>query len=375
MPHARDTRLLLRFLPLALLLHVVTPAAAQYKQKNLVSDIPDLALRTDAHLVNSWGITFPPGGPFWISDNGTGFATVYFGNGKPFPSTKSPLVVTIPPPTGSTGPAAPTGVVFNGTPGFVVSENGKSGPSLFIFATEDGTISGWNFNVDLTHAILAVDNSTNAVDSFALGAVYKGLAVGQSSTGTRIYATNFRDGVVEMYDANFNFVGFFTDPSIVPDASSPGFAPFGIRNVNGQLFVTFAKQNAARHDDVAGPGNGFVDVFDTDGNLVRPFATGAPLNSPWGLALAPAQFGPFSNDLLVGNFGDGHINAFDPSTGAFLGQLRDVHGRPIGINGLWGLTFGNGGLSGDLNDLFFTAGINDESDGLFGRIGFELEED
>ena len=348
----------------------VTPAAAQYIQKNLVSDIAKLAERTDPHLVNSWGIAFSPTGPFSIADNGTGVSTFYDGNGRPFPTSTAPLVVTIPPPADSPAGtvAAPTGVVFNGTPDFVVSEGSQSGPSHFIFATEDGTISGWNPQVDPTHAILAVDNSSNAVDRFKLGAVYKGLALGDTGSGTFIYATNFRDGVVEMYDAHFQFRRSFTDPGIRPDAKNPGFAPFGIRNIGGLLYVTFALQNAARHDDVAGPGHGFIDVFELDGTFVQRFSTGGTLNSPWGLALAPANFGPLSNHLLVGNFGDGRINAFDPTTRGFAGQLEDQHGNPITIQGLWGLTFGNGGLAGPTNVLFFAAGINDESDGLFGDI-------
>lgn len=349
---------------------LVTPASAQYIQKNLVSDIPKLAERMDPHLVNSWGIAFSPTGPFCIADNGTGVATFYYGDGRPFPNATSPSVVTIPAPAGSPAGtiAAPTGVVFNDSPSFVVGEGSNSGPSLFIFATEDGTISGWNPEVDATHAILAVDNSANAVDRFRLGAVYKGLAFGEDGSGTFIYASNFRDGVVEMYDASFHLIKSFTDPGIRPDAKKPGFAPFGIRNIDGLLYVTFALQNAARHDDVAGPGNGFIDVFELNGRFVRRFATGGMLNSPWGLALAPANFGPLSNHLLVGNFGDGRINAFDPDTAVFAGPLEDQHGNPITISGLWGVTFGNGGLAGQTSELFFTAGINDESDGLFGRI-------
>jgi uncharacterized protein (TIGR03118 family) len=355
---------------MALVPLLVTSAAAQYIQKNLVSDIPMLAERTDPHLVNSWGITFSPTGPFCIADNGTGVATFYNGAGRPFPSATSPLVVTIPAPAGSPAGtiAAPTGVVFNDTPGFVIGEGSHSGASLFIFATEDGTISGWNPGVDSTQAILAVDNSANAVDRFRLGAVYKGLAIGDPGAGPVIYATNFRDGVVEMYGASFQFMGSFTDPGIRPDAKRPGFAPFGIRNIDGLLYVTFAVQNVERHDDVAGPGNGFVDVFDLSGVFVRRFSTGGTLNSPWGLAIAPANFGPLSHHVLVGNFGDGRINAFDPATGVFAGQLEDQHGNPITISGLWGLTFGNGGLAGQTTELFFTAGINGESDGLFGRI-------
>jgi uncharacterized protein (TIGR03118 family) len=230
---------------------------------------------------------------------------------------------------------------------------------------EDGTISGWNPSVDATHAILAVDRSTVRQGKF-LGAVYKGLAL----VGNSLFGTDFRFGAVEEFDANFNLVASFTDPALASDCPIRGqcFAPFGIQNIGGDLFVTFALQNAAHHDDVAGPGNGFVDVFDTTGKMIKRFASNGSLNSPWGLALAPANFGQFSNDVLVGNFGDGRINAFDPVTGAFLDQLRDGNGNVIAINGLWGLAFGNGGVAGPTNTLFFAAGFNDEADGLFGTI-------
>jgi uncharacterized protein (TIGR03118 family) len=258
-------------------------------------------------------------------------------------------------------------VVFNDTAQFVVSKAGKSGPALFIFATEDGTISGWNPFVDSTHAILAVDRS-----QVGLGAVYKGLASGSHNNQGFIYATNFRFGTVEMFDAQFHLVTSFTDATLASTCPLPGqcFAPFGIRNINGNLFVTYALQKPGKHDDQEGPGNGFVDIFNTAGNLLSRFASQGTLNSPWGLALAPANFGPFSNHLLVGNFGDGRINAFALPTGSFSGQLADERGSPIKISGLWGLTFGNGSLAGDTNKLFFTAGINEESDGLFGRIEF-----
>ncbi len=352
-----------------LLASVSSPVSAQsYKQENLVSDLPGVAATMDPNLINPWGIAFPPTGPFWISDNNAGVSTLYDGNGNPFPPP-SPLVVMIPPPGGGTGSGTPTGVVFNGTPDFVVSEGSASGPAVFIFATEDGTLAGWNFGVDPANAVLAVDNSApGGADGSAFGAVYKGLAIGNNGLGNFIYASNFRDGVVEMYDANFSFIKSFTDPGIVPDAASPGFAPFGIRNINDKLYVTFAMQNVDRHDDVKGPGSGFVDVFDLNGNFIERFASGGALNSPWGLALAPAHFGKFSGDLLVGNFGDGRINGFKQEGHSFHGQLRDGLGEPISIDGLWGLTFGNGNVAGETNVLFFTAGIFDESHGLFGRI-------
>ena len=343
-----------------------------YQQTNLVSDIAGVALFTDKNLVNPWGLSHPPKGPWWVSDNGTGLSTLYNGNGRKFP-VGSPLVVTIAPPAGGTS-AAPTGNVFNPVNGtnpddFVVSENGKSGPSIFMFATEDGTISGWNPGVDLTHSILAVDRSTVSQGGF-VGAVYKGLAFGQSGGNEFIYATNFRFGAVEQFDSKFNLVRSFTDPQLAKTCPLPNqcFAPFGIQNIGGNLYVTFALQDAAHHDDASGPSRGFVDVFDTNGNLIKRLISRGALNSPWGLALAPSNFGQFSNDLLVGNFGNGRINAFDPNTGAFLGSLKNQKGLIISINGLWGLAFGNGKTAGPTNALFFTAGINDEADGLFGKI-------
>jgi uncharacterized protein (TIGR03118 family) len=285
-----------------------------------------------------------------------------------------PPVVTIPLPGGGPGGAA-TGNVFNSTSDFVITEGSASGPSQFIFATEDGTISGWNPSVDSTHAIIAVDRSS-VVEGGFVGAVYKGVALAQSGSGNFLFATNFRFGTVEKFDGQFNLVQSFTDSALASDCPISGpppqcFAPFGIQSIGGNLFVTFALQNAAHHDDVGGPGNGFVDIFDPDGNLIGRFASQGTLNSPWGLALAPAGFGTFRHDLLVGNFGDGRINAFNPSTGAFLGQLEDQNGAAITINGLWGLAFGNGGLAGDTSTLFFASGLNDEADGLFGSIEAE----
>jgi len=362
----RRSRLLATVIGLALLILLALPGAALansnsgspgfYLQTNLVSDLAGVAQFTERDLVNPWGLVHGPATPWWVADNGTGVSTLYTGQG-----VKVPLTVTVPVPAGSPAgtTAAPTGVIFNGNGGFNVSENGKSFSSLFIFDTEDGTISGWNPNfVDRTHAILAVDRS-----NVGKGAVYKGLAIGSNASGTFIFATNFRFGRVEMFDSNFNLVGSFTDHRL-----PQSFAPFGIQNIGGNLYVTFAKRNGAKHDDVAGPGNGFVDVFDTSGNLIRRLIARGSLNSPWGLALAPANFGQFSNDLLVGNFGDGHINVFDPNTGAALGSLQNSGGAPIQNDGLWSLQFGNGAAAGATNELFFTAGIDGEAHGLFGKI-------
>src|SRR5947209_3772076 len=332
-------RLLASVLGLAVLLALALPAAAVfarsaasqptpaaqgfYQQTNLVSDIAGIAKFTDAHLVNPWGLVHGPTTPWWVSDNGAGVSTLYKGDG-----TAVPLVVTIPPPAGSPAgtTAAPTGVVFNpflstDPDDFLVSENGVSGPAIFIFATEDGTISGWNSTVDLHNAILMVDNST-----VGAGAVYKGLAIASAGSHEFLYATNFRAGTIDVFDANFNQVsleGSFRD-SKIPD----GYAPFVIQNLGALLYVTYAQQDAQKHDDVAGLGHGFVDVSDSDAHLLQRLVKRGKLDSPWGLALAPSDFGQFSNDLLVGNFGDGFINAYDPNTGAFLGQLEDPTDTP-----------------------------------------------
>jgi uncharacterized protein (TIGR03118 family) len=328
---------------------------AVFQQTNIVSDIPGLAASTDHNLINPWGLSQDPAsGRFRVSDNGTGLSTVYDAHGNPHPTT-----VEIPLPAGGTGTAAPTGNVRNTTSGFVISEHGRSAPADILFATEEGTITAWNPRVDKNHALVAADNS-------ASGAVYKALTMGNNSRGTFLYATNFHNGTVDVFDSHFHQVqlaGSFTDPNLLA-----GFAPFGIKNINGTLFVTYAEQDADKHDDVAGVGNGFIDEFDSNGNLLERFASQGALNSPHGMAVAPADFGAFSNALLVGNFGDGRINAFDLKTGRFLGQLVDAGGHPIANVGIWGMTFGNGAGGTRANTLYFVAGINGEKDGLFGAI-------
>ncbi|HEY3267902.1 MAG TPA: TIGR03118 family protein [Armatimonadota bacterium] len=335
-----------------------------YRQTNLISDIAGVALNTDPNLVNPWGIAFSPRGPIWVSDNGAGVSTVYDAIGNPLPSESAPLVVTIPPPAGSPSDttSAPTGTVYNDSSDFVVSAGGKSGPARFLFATEDGTVAGWNGSVDGVSAVLAFDNS-------ASGAVYKGLALGNNAAGGHIYLTNFHAGTVDVLDTGFHEVtlpGMFHDPNL-----PAGYAPFGIQNVGGKLFVTYALQDGDQHDDVSGPGHGYIDVYDTNGMLLKRFASGGNLNSPWGIAAAPRSFGPLGGSLLVGNFGDGRINAFDMSTGASRGPLRDSRGRPIAIDSLWGIAFGpSSGNRGhdDASPLYFTAGIAHEDHGLFGAI-------
>jgi uncharacterized protein (TIGR03118 family) len=324
--------------------------AQKYEQKNLVSDIPGLAKTTDPNLVNAWGLDFSGGSPAWVADNGTGLSTLYTGTGSIVP-----LVVKI--PSGSGAQSAPTGLVFNGTGKFSVKSHDLSGSAIFIFDSEDGIISGWNPTVNPTKAIIAVNNSET-------GAVYKGLALGTDADGNSfLYATNFHSGWVEMYDSNFKWQKNFTDTSL-----PAGYAPFGARVLNGMLYVTFALQDSDAHDDVAGQGHGFVDIFDLAGNKIKRLTSHGALNSPWGLAIAPANFGQFSNALLVGNFGNGHINAFDPWTGTPLGHMIRPSGSTLEINGLWGLHFGNGAAAGATNTLLFTAGPQNESHGLFGTI-------
>ena len=349
----------------------------RYVTTNLTADLPGVAPNTDPVLRNAWGVAFSPAAsPFWIADNASGCSTLYDGTGVkvtaiqvaiPLPDNSVPSTAcqpastqTNPPPP---SPAAPTGLVWNPTTTFLVP--GTSIPASFIFDTEDGTLSAWAGTIpDTTRAVIAVDNSGS-------GAVYKGLVTGVNSHGVFLFATNFNAGTIDVFAPNGS-VGFrpattleieggFTDPNI-----PTGYAPFGIQNIDGSLFVTYAKQNAAKHDDVAGPGNGFVDVFDTDGHLLRRFTSRGPLNSPWGVARASFAFGRFSGDILVGNFGNGKIHAFD-SDGNFLGTLRDATDKPIAIDGLWTLTLG-GGRNSDSSTLYFTAGPNDETSGLFGTI-------
>ncbi len=320
-----------------------TVAQAQYHQHNLVSDLTGLADHVDTNLKNPWGMAFSSTSPIWVANNGTGTSTLYDGNG-----VAAPLIV-------STVPAgAPTGIVFNGSSDFNVTSNG-TGPAKFIFDSENGILTGWNPSITGTNSAVGVDMSP-------FGAEYKGLASGNNGTTNLLFGTNFARGTIDRFGPNFNYLGSFTDSTV-----DDGFAPFNVENIGGDLYVTYAFRGPTG-DDVAGPGNGFVDEFDINGNLIRRFASHGVLNSPWGLAKAPANFGAFSNDLLVGNFGDGTINAFDPGTGAFVGTLKDEFGNQISVDGLWALKFGNGAQNTSKNSLFFTAGINDEADGLFGRF-------
>jgi uncharacterized protein (TIGR03118 family) len=336
-----------------------TPAAAShprnaYHQTNLVSDLPGLAQLTDPDLVNPWGLAAGPTTPAWVADNGTDKATLYpgFVNGSPI--QKAGLVVNIP-------GGAPTGQVFNPTPGFVVHDGAASGAALFLFDSEAGLVTGWSPGVP------PPPPSTQAqVGARVRKAIYKGLAIATTSAGTFLYGADFHHGRIDVFDQDFDRVhlsGRFRDREL-----PQGFAPFNIQEIGGRLYVAYAKQDAAREDEVAGRGLGFVDVYSTSGHLLRRLVRRGQLNAPWGLVRAPASgFGRFSGALLVGNFGDGRINAYDPADGDFLGRLRHEDGSPIEIEGLWALRFGNG-VTGNPTTLLFTAGIDDEAHGLFGAI-------
>lgn len=313
-----------------------------FQQNNLVSDVPGLAAHLDPNLVNPWGIATSASSPFWVSDNGSGRSTLYNTPGVP-----QSLVVTIPGTGGQ--PGAPTGVIFNGTSSF----NGD----LFIFGTENGTIAGWRLGLG-TVAETLIDNS-------GAGASYKGLAFGTLGANNNIYAANFGQGRIDAYSTPATLAtltGTFADPTL-----PVGYAPFNIQNIGGNLFVTYAVKGAGG-DDVPGAGHGIVDEFDLNGNLLMRFAAAGVLDSPWGMALAPASFGSFGGDLLIGNFGDGTINAFNFATGSYVGTLNNQLGNPLVIDGLWGLRFGNGGNGGAANTLYFAAGIDGEDHGLFGAI-------
>src|SRR5215472_3497130 len=304
--------------------------ANSYRQTNLVSDMAGAAAHTDPKLVNPWGISFFPGQPFWISDNNSGYSTVYDANGV---TQLAPVLIP-----GHNAPATPTGTVINTTGQFKVGGS----PSQFLFAAEDGTISGWN---GTGNAILAVDHS-------GAGAVYKGMAIlSPACCAPYLVVANFRSGAIEPYTGSFDPLappGSFTDPEL-----PAGYAPFNIQPIGSQVFVTYAIQDSAKHDPVNAAGNGIVDIFDLEGNFVERYAQNGSLNSPWGVVQASANFGAFSNDILVGNFGDGTINAFDPQNGDFLGQVKDQTGATLVNASLWALVFGAGG-TGDTDTLYFT---------------------
>lgn len=314
-----------------------SPAAPVFKITKLVSDQTGKAKNLDTNLVNAWGLSQAPGGPVWVSDNGTGLSTVYEqGNG-----VNTGLVVAIP-------GATPTGNVYApvGT-GFPISENGKSGDSEFIFVTEAGIISGWNSSVDQANAVVAYDGSGK-------GSVYKGVAIDTKSK--LLFAADFTNNQVQIFDSNWNITGSFTDKSL------KHYAPFNVAVINGNLYVAFAKQAKKCCDEVDKLGDGYVDVFDESGNLLSQLVAGGQLDAPWGMTIAPSSFGSFAGALLVGNFGNGWINAYDPNSGSYLGWLNNTKGAPLVIDGLWGLD------PIPTGKITFGAGPKKESHGLLGLI-------
>jgi uncharacterized protein (TIGR03118 family) len=356
--------------------------AQHYHQTNLISDINGRAAHTDPNLKNPWGLTrSPDGSPWWIANNNSGTSTLDDGNGNPInifveANHQTSNFVVVPPP-GFAPPgtlSAPTGIVFNGSPTDFLLDKGRPAgkPAIFIFATEDGTISGWNPEVNLLpggsppspNAVLEVDNSDNgAPDS----AVYKGMTSGEIDGRKFLYVTNFRDGTVEVYDTHFHPVDL-GENAFDDDNIPVGFAPFNIQNIGGSLFVTYAKQDAPRHDPVGGDGLGFVDIFSTRGELQGSLEHGNWFNAPWGVVWTPRDFGEFSNTILVGNFRSGWIAAFNGFTKQFIGFVLRPDNSLVFIDGLWSLTFGNNGAAGPSTTLFFTAGPNHETDGLFGTL-------
>jgi uncharacterized protein (TIGR03118 family) len=333
----------------------VVSTNAGFTELDIVSDNNTNALQVDARLVNPWGIVAALNS-VWVNDNHTGLVTTYNSLGKAGKTT-----VNVPAPAGGAG--APTGLAANNSQDFMLTNGAAFGPATYLICTEDGTLVAWNAKVNGSNAVIKVDNS-------GVNANYKGLAIARSTNGTaHVYLANFRSGLIDEYDGQFNFVRSFTDPDL------PGhFVPFNLRTIRGRLFVTFAfKQNGDDDDDTPGPGNGFVDIFDTDGTMLRRFASQGALDSPWGMAIAPKNFGKFSHALLVGNFGDGLINAYDLLTGKWLGNLKRSNGDDVQIPGLWGLTFEKDEVEGQESNfiaqrLYFTAGIHDEEDGLLGIL-------
>ncbi len=333
---------------------------AAYAVNNLVSNGVLPTPFQDPDLVNTWGVAFNPTGLVWVTNNRSGTSTLYDGLGTP-----NALVVTVPPAAAS-GTGSPTGIVFSGTSDFVVGNGTASGPSRFLFASEDGLISGWAPNVDLHHAMRAVTTPT---------ADYKGLAVAMSSTGVRLYATDFHNGRIDMFDGQFRKVsaaGAFFDPTLPAK-----LYPLGIQAIGNRLYVTYAKQGGglasvmrvAPLDSGSGSGaDSVIDLFDANGKFIRRAAASSGARQPWGVALAPADFGPYANRLLVGDFHDGTISAYDQNTGAFLGQLADAKGDALKIPGLWGFQFGNGVNSQPTNALFFAAGPNGQGGGVYGSV-------
>jgi uncharacterized protein (TIGR03118 family) len=346
-----------------------TMARAQhYTQSNLVSNLSGVVPTTDPNLQNAWGLVHGPSTPWWVSNNAGGTSTLYTGAGAIIP-----LVVTIPNAPSHPAPGSPTGVMFNGSPTDFLLAPGM--PAIFLWVTEDGTVQGWNPGVKPTTAVIEVDNSQ--VPNHTNGAVYKGATIAEIDGGKFILAANFRSGRVDVFDTDFNQEKI-SEEKFEDDHIPHHFAPFNVQGYGPNIYVTYARQDAAKHDPVGGAGLGFVDVFSSKGRLLARLEHGDWFNAPWGVVLTPADFGEFSHTLLVGNFRGGTVAAFNPLTGHFLGNVLNPNGSTLNIDGLWALGFGNGGNSGPGNTLFFTAGPDNESNGLFGTltpVASELGED
>ncbi len=329
--------------------------ATGYKQTNLISDIAGLARYRERTLVNPWGMASGPVGPYWIANQGTDTLTSITRNEIPGHDADGRVRVAVPARQPVTGDSGPTGIVYSGTPDFIVTAGGTSAAAELIIVTLDGRVMGWSSVVDPNTTFVLADNS-------ASGAEYTGVAVASSKRGDVIALANFGAGTLDILDSNFELAASVTDPAL-----PAGFSPFNVQNIGGQLFVTFAKRGEDG-DEIKGAGLGYVDVFDVSGVLIRRFASGGTLNAPWGIELAPSTFGEFGNQILIGNFGDGRISAFNTVTGEYTGQLKDRFGLPIAIDGLWGLMFGTIGNVGRSNILYFSAGIADETHGLVGTL-------
>jgi uncharacterized protein (TIGR03118 family) len=332
------------------------PTSSPFLATNVVTDSGSNAPHVDANLINGWGVAFNPTGFVWVANQGTSTSTLYDGKG-----VVQSLVVSI--PAGAGGNAGPTGIVFNGTQDFKVTENSVTGAAPFLFVGTGGTVSGWSPAVNRTRAVTMVDTAANG----ATPAAYTGLALASSAGVNYLYAADFRNGRVDVYDPTFRKVtlpgGTFTDANL-----PAGYAPYGIQAIGNRIYVSYAQHATGGPGANRGAGLGIVNAFDTGGALVSRFATGGALNAPWGMALAPANFGSVGGMLLVGNFGDGTIHAFDPATGKMTGTLSKADKTPIVVDGLWGIAFGNGVSDQPTNTLFYAAGPNNETHGVYGRI-------
>ena len=381
----------------ALSLFPTLALAQHYQQTNLVSNVPvtPAASVTDPNLQNAWGLVHGPTTPWWISNNAGGTSTLYNTSGlnpeNPAGQTPAPVlvpvtIVALNAPGGAPGngvkipnapsqpaPGSPTSVMYNGSTTDFLLAPGK--PAVFLFVTEDGTIQGWNSGVNATTAVIEVDNSQTPNKNS--GAVYKGATIAEIGGSEYILAANFRSGRIDVFDSNFKSVSV-PEEAFHDDGIPPGFAPFNVQGIGPNIYVTFAQQDSAKHDPVAGAGLGYVVVFDGHGKNIAHIEHGDWFNAPWGVVLAPADFGEFSHALLVGNFRGGTVAAFNPRTGRYIGNVLNAGGSTVNIDGLWALAFGNGGASGPGSTLFFTAGPDNETNGLFGTltpVTSELQDD